>query len=344
MMISRYPTISLVRKRNSPNSFHDSWFVISFHFLVGTQEHLPQALWRTSGSYDSAVQIGREGGPMSINFYKNTSSDSFRCIPKVPQMWKRLKTSPFRLLRHDLLPEWQMLFFRCWTIGLSGKRLLFFVWSQEIVFALSPKICWSIEPSVWTTAKRLSTGFHAFDASVAKAKPKPKSFVEPPVTVTKEDLEEPESDQQFRRVRCSKQEFWWTKHETMDNMDIAWAAYLKVWRWYLGWWPIRTHYHFCTFQAGTSEGDERDQCQDDDGHTRIWPQSCCISSQSNLHEVLPNTLSTKDWSSYWFEWAKVMSLKEEYHLQILSRISAKSGEQACTMTSHYDLLAAKLHC
>ena len=31
-----------------------------------------------------------------------------------------------------------------------------------------------------------------------QAKPKPKSFSEPRVTVTKEDLEEPESDQNFR--------------------------------------------------------------------------------------------------------------------------------------------------
>ena len=40
---------------------------------------------------------------------------------------------------------------------------------------------------------------HSIQA-LPKAKPKPKSFVEPPVTVTQEDLEEPESDQQFRRA------------------------------------------------------------------------------------------------------------------------------------------------
>lgn len=85
-----------------------------------------------------------------------------------------------------------------------------------------------------------------------EAKPKPKSFVEPPVTVTKEDLEEPESDQQFRQELLRE-----TKEINAKMMTVI------------------------------------------------------QESGRNPAVFLP----------------KVMSLKEEYHSQILSRISAKSGEQ-----------------
>lgn len=120
---------------------------------------------------------------------------------------------------------------------------------------------------------------------------------------------------------------------------------------YLGWWPIRTHYHFCTFQAGTSEGDKRDQCQDDDGHTRIWPQSCCISSQSNLHEVavrqdatisdVPNNLSTNAGLK------QLLILISQGHV-IEGRVSfanlVANQRQEWWAGFHYDLFAAKLRC
>ena len=120
---------------------------------------------------------------------------------------------------------------------------------------------------------------------------------------------------------------------------------------YLGWWPIRTHYHFCTFQAGTSEGDKRDQCQDDDGHTRIWPQCCCISSQSNLHEVavrqdatisdVPNNLSTNAGLE------QLLILISQGHV-IEGRVSfanlVANQRQEWWAGFHYDLFAAKLRC
>jgi len=120
---------------------------------------------------------------------------------------------------------------------------------------------------------------------------------------------------------------------------------------YLGWWPIRTHDHFCTFQAGTSERDKRDQCQDDDGHTRIWPQSCCISSQSNLHEVavrqdatisdVPNNLSTNAGLE------QLLILISQGHV-IEGRVSfanlVANQRQEWWAGFHYDLFAAKLRC
>jgi hypothetical protein len=59
-----------------------------------------------------------------------------------------------------------------------------FVGPFNRVFEPRPNVCQAVS-------------MHSIQA-LPKAKPKPKSFVEPPVTVTKEDLEEPESDQQFR--------------------------------------------------------------------------------------------------------------------------------------------------